>query len=70
MSTIVFKIPTYIYLQFLAKEQEHTDEDLDVKALEDGFVSWHDHTLFCIIHPFSFSTSLLFSESSWNRFSG
>ena len=46
--TIVFEIlsPDYVNMQFVAKEQEHTDEDLDIKALEDGFVSWHDHTLF------------------------
>lgn len=30
------------YLQFLDKEQEDTDEDLDFRALENGFVSeWH-----------------------------
>ncbi|WZZ33443.1 hypothetical protein YC2023_016844 [Brassica napus] len=39
--TIVFEIlsPDYVNMQFVAKEQEHTDEDLDIKALEDGFVS-------------------------------
>nr|VDD22924.1 unnamed protein product [Brassica oleracea] len=39
--TIVFDIlsPDFVYVQFVAKEQEHTDEDLDIKALEDGFVS-------------------------------
>ncbi|KAH0897746.1 hypothetical protein HID58_047314 [Brassica napus] len=31
--------PDYVNMQFVAKEQEHTDEDLDIKALEDGFVS-------------------------------
>ena len=29
----------YVYVQFVAKEEEHTDEDSDIKALEDGFVS-------------------------------
>jgi len=47
-------------MQFLAKEQEHTDEDLDCKALEDGFVSWHDHALLSLIHSFSFYASCSF----------
>lgn len=29
----------YLCLQFEEKEQEHVDEDLDYRALEDGFVS-------------------------------
>jgi 5'-nucleotidase len=33
------RVKKFFRLEFLAKEQEHTDEDLDVKALEDGFVS-------------------------------
>ena len=31
--------PDCVNMQFVGKEQEHTDEDLDIKALEDGFVS-------------------------------
>lgn len=27
-------------MQFLEEEQENVDEDLDIRALEDGFVSW------------------------------
>ncbi|RID74974.1 hypothetical protein BRARA_B02047 [Brassica rapa] len=33
------RVKKYFRLEFVAKEQEHTDEDLDIKALEDGFVS-------------------------------
>ncbi|CAE5963946.1 unnamed protein product [Arabidopsis arenosa] len=33
------RVKKFFRLELLAKEQEHTDEDLDVKALEDGFVS-------------------------------
>ncbi|CAH2066987.1 unnamed protein product [Thlaspi arvense] len=33
------RVKKYFRLEFLAKEEEHTDEDLDVKALEDGYVS-------------------------------
>ncbi|CAA0331894.1 unnamed protein product [Arabidopsis thaliana] len=33
------RVKKFFRLEFLAKEQEHTDDDLDVKALEDGFVS-------------------------------
>ncbi|CAD5317048.1 unnamed protein product [Arabidopsis thaliana] len=33
------RVKKFFRLEFLAKEQEHTDEDLDCKALEDGFVS-------------------------------
>ncbi|XP_018453488.1 uncharacterized protein LOC108824561 [Raphanus sativus] len=33
------RVKKYFRLEFEAKEQEHTDEDLDIKALEDGFVS-------------------------------
>ncbi|XP_010416061.1 PREDICTED: uncharacterized protein LOC104701976 [Camelina sativa] len=33
------RVKKFFRLECLAKEQEHTDEDLDVKALEDGFVS-------------------------------
>ncbi|KAF2608858.1 hypothetical protein F2Q68_00046344 [Brassica cretica] len=31
------RVKKYFRLEFVAKEQEHTDEDLDIKALEDGF---------------------------------
>ena len=49
--TIVFEIlsPDYVNMQFVAKEQEHTDEDLDIKALEDGFVSCHYHAYLCYL---------------------
>ncbi|CAH8359338.1 unnamed protein product [Eruca vesicaria subsp. sativa] len=33
------RVKKYFRLEFVAKEQEHTDEDLDIKAIEDGFVS-------------------------------
>ncbi|KAJ4874992.1 Survival protein SurE-like phosphatase/nucleotidase [Raphanus sativus] len=33
------RVKKYFRLEFVAKEQEHMDEDLDIKALEDGFVS-------------------------------
>uniref|UniRef100_M4CV12 Survival protein SurE-like phosphatase/nucleotidase domain-containing protein n=1 Tax=Brassica campestris TaxID=3711 RepID=M4CV12_BRACM len=33
------RVKKYFRLEFVGKEQEHTDEDLDIKALEDGFVS-------------------------------
>ncbi|KAF8084294.1 hypothetical protein N665_0726s0017 [Sinapis alba] len=33
------RVKKYFRLEFVAKEQEHTDDDLDIKALEDGFVS-------------------------------
>ncbi|CAN7130172.1 unnamed protein product [Brassica rapa subsp. narinosa] len=33
------RVKKYFRLEFVAKEQEHTDEDSDIKALEDGFVS-------------------------------
>ncbi|KAF8111291.1 hypothetical protein N665_0076s0271 [Sinapis alba] len=33
------RVKKHFRLEFVAKEQEHTDDDLDVKALEDGFVS-------------------------------
>ncbi|ESQ27897.1 hypothetical protein EUTSA_v10018692mg [Eutrema salsugineum] len=33
------RVKKYFRLEFVTKEQELTDEDLDVKALEDGFVS-------------------------------
>ncbi|KAJ0232054.1 5'-nucleotidase [Hirschfeldia incana] len=33
------RVKKYFRLEFVAKEHEHTDDDLDIKALEDGFVS-------------------------------
>ncbi|XP_033130930.1 5'-nucleotidase SurE isoform X1 [Brassica rapa] len=33
------RVKKYFRLEFVAKNEEHTDEDLDIKALEDGFVS-------------------------------
>ncbi|KAH0875771.1 hypothetical protein HID58_073133 [Brassica napus] len=33
------RVKKYFRLEFVAKEEEHTDEDSDIKALEDGFVS-------------------------------
>jgi len=33
------RVKKHFRLEFVVKEQEHTDEDLDIKALEDGFVS-------------------------------
>lgn len=33
------KSQAYLHLQFLDKEQEETDEDLDFRALENGYVS-------------------------------
>ncbi|WZZ67525.1 hypothetical protein YC2023_078895 [Brassica napus] len=33
------RVKKYFRLEFVAKEEEHTDDDLDIKALEDGFVS-------------------------------
>ncbi|CAN8239569.1 unnamed protein product [Cochlearia groenlandica] len=33
------RVKKYFRLEFVAKEEEHADEDLDIKALEDGFVS-------------------------------
>ncbi|KAJ4870256.1 Survival protein SurE-like phosphatase/nucleotidase [Raphanus sativus] len=33
------RVKKHFRLEFVAKEQEHTDDDLDIKALEDGFVS-------------------------------
>ncbi|CAH8331482.1 unnamed protein product [Eruca vesicaria subsp. sativa] len=33
------RVKKYFRLEFVAKEQEHTDDDTDIKALEDGFVS-------------------------------
>ncbi len=33
------KAQAYLHLQFLDKEQEETDEDLDFRALESGYVS-------------------------------
>ncbi|KAL9311558.1 unnamed protein product [Arabidopsis thaliana] len=33
------RVKKFFRLEFLAKEQEYTDEDLDIKALEDGCVS-------------------------------
>lgn len=28
-----------LFVQFLEEQQEYVDEDLDIRALEDGFVS-------------------------------
>ncbi|CAN6938354.1 unnamed protein product [Brassica oleracea] len=33
------RVKKYFRLEFMAKDEEHTDEDLDINALEDGFVS-------------------------------
>ncbi|CAN7053021.1 unnamed protein product [Brassica rapa subsp. trilocularis] len=33
------RVKKYFRLEFVAKEEEHTDDYLDIKALEDGFVS-------------------------------
>ncbi|XP_009104839.1 5'-nucleotidase SurE isoform X2 [Brassica rapa] len=33
------RVKKYFRLEFVAKEEEHTDDDLDIKALEDCFVS-------------------------------
>ncbi|KAF3523037.1 hypothetical protein F2Q69_00051495 [Brassica cretica] len=33
------RVKKYFRLEFVAKDEEHTDEDLDINALEDGFVS-------------------------------
>lgn len=41
------------FLQFLDKEQEDTDEDLDFRALENGFVSQRHKTAFPA-NPLSF----------------
>lgn len=32
--------PLLSFMQFLEEEQENVVEDLDIRALEDGFVSW------------------------------
>jgi len=36
----------YLYLQFLDKQQEDIDDDLDYMALENGFVSWRISFIF------------------------
>ncbi|KAF8079929.1 hypothetical protein N665_0990s0006 [Sinapis alba] len=45
------RVKKYFRLEFVAKEQEHTDDDLDIKALEDGFVSVTPLSLFPNIDP-------------------
>uniref|UniRef100_A0A2N9HCT1 Uncharacterized protein n=1 Tax=Fagus sylvatica TaxID=28930 RepID=A0A2N9HCT1_FAGSY len=35
------RVKKYFRLEFLDKEQEETDEDLDFRALESGYVSVH-----------------------------
>ncbi|KAH0919360.1 hypothetical protein HID58_027020 [Brassica napus] len=43
------RVKKYFRLEFVAKEQEHTDDDLDIKALEDGFVSCRYHAYLCYL---------------------
>jgi hypothetical protein len=54
----------YTCLQFVEKEQENVDEDLDYRALEDGFVSCN----FFVYHLFVNLLSLIadFGVAFWH----
>lgn len=52
----------YIRMQFLDKEQNDTDKDLDFRALENGFVSMKASELFFHLTFYARRSEMIISE--------